>query len=236
MAAISSAVSTFLGARTVAAQKPTVASRSVRLVTRASIYPEPGSYPGSRDPWYLGQTTVQKDPKNAEVELIHGRWAMLAVSGAWGQENLGLGPWFMTGATCTLDCNVDYLNDPSLVHAQYLWATVVVEALAMGYAEAYRTGLAEPPFDDVAAGDVSPGGRFDPLNLAETGQFGDLDELKIKELKHSRLAMQAWLGCIVQAIVTNPDGPGPDAVGPIANWKLHVSDPFTYNILHPQGF
>ena len=39
MAAISSAVSTFLGARTVAAQKPTVASRPVRLVTRASIYP-----------------------------------------------------------------------------------------------------------------------------------------------------------------------------------------------------
>ena len=140
----------------------------------------------------------------------------------------------MTGAQCTLDCNVDYLNDPGLVHAQYLWATVVVEALAMGYAEAYRTGLLESPFDDVSSGDISPGGRFDPLNLAETGQFGDLSELKIKELKHSRLAMVAWLGLIVQAIVTNPDGPGPDAVGPIANWKAHVTDPFTYNILHPQ--
>ena len=47
---------------------------------------EPCSFPGSGEPWYLGQVSVQQDPKNAEAELIHGRWAMLAVAGAWGQE------------------------------------------------------------------------------------------------------------------------------------------------------
>ena len=42
--------------------------------------------------------------------------------------------------------------------------------------------------------------RFDPYKFAETG---DLEELKIKELKHCRLAMIAWLGMIGQAFGTN---------------------------------
>ena len=50
---------------------------------------------------------------------------------------------------------------------------------------------------------MSPGGRFDPLGLAESG---DLEELKIKELKHCRLSMYAWLGCIFQGLATQ-EGP-----------------------------
>merc|ERR1711959_533917 len=46
--------------------------------------------------------------------------------------------------------------------------------------------MVDPVFDELSVGDVSPGGRFDPLSLAESG---DLEELKIKELKHCRLAM-----------------------------------------------
>jgi hypothetical protein len=67
---------------------------------------------------------------------------------------------------------------------------------------------------------VSPGGRFDPLGLAESG---DLEELKIKELKHCRLSMFAWLGCISQGLATQE--------GPIANWQAHVADPVHANVL-----
>ena len=59
---------------------------------------------------------------------------------------------------------------------------------------------------------MSPGGRFDPLGLAGSG---DLEELKIKELKHCRLSMFAWLGCI----------PGLATQEGRANWQAHVADP-----------
>ena len=73
---------------------------------------------------------------------------------------------------------------------------------------------------ELTVGDVSPGGRFDPLGLAESG---DLEELKIKELKHCRLSMFAWLGCIMQGLATQE--------GPIANWQAHVADPVHANVL-----
>merc|ERR1712216_217521 len=98
---------------------------------------------------------------------------------------------------------------------------LIIETVLVGAAEAYRTGLAANPFDDgLVAGDVSPGGRFDPLGLAESG---DLEELKIKELKHCRLSMFAWLGCIMQALATQE--------GPIANWTAHTADPVHANVL-----
>merc|ERR1711990_334787 len=71
------------------------------------------------------------------------------------------------------------------------WNVLIIETILVGGAEAYRTGMVDPVFDELSVGDVSPGGRFDPLSLAESG---DLEELKIKELKHCRLAMFAWLG------------------------------------------
>ena len=70
--------------------------------------------------------------------------------------------------------------------------------------------------DGTLAGDYG----FDPLGLAEAG---DLEELKIKELKHCRLSMFAWLGCIFQALATQE--------GPIANWQSHVADPIHSNVL-----
>merc|ERR1719329_1071005 len=136
------------------------------MAARADIYPEFGTYPGG------GESPIIPfgDEKNAEREVIHGRWAMLGVTGAWAAEN-GTGiPWFTAGTLCTPD--------------------------------------------ELTVGDVSPGGRFDPLGLAESG---DLEELKIKELKHCRLSMFAWLGCIFQALATQE--------GPIANWQSHVADP-----------
>ena len=69
-------------------------SRAGRIMkARAELYPEYGTYPGG------GESPIVpfSDEKNAEREIIHGRWAMLGVTGAWASEN-GTGiPWFKAG-------------------------------------------------------------------------------------------------------------------------------------------
>jgi len=187
------------------------------------IYPEPGSYPGGGDSPLIPFT----DEKNAEREIIHGRWAMLGVTGAVSVEN-GTGiNWWEAGTYCTPDdCTgiafpgaIAPLAPEGSGYPSY-WAVIAVEIVLMGAAEGYRTGLIDPVFDELAVGDANPGGRFDPLNLAESG---DLDELKLKELKHCRLAMGAWQGCIWQAIATQD--------GPVANWRAHIQDPVHANLI-----
>ena len=200
-------------------------AKSVSKVIKADIYPEFGTYPGG------GESPIIPfgSEKNAEREVIHGRWAMLGVTGAWAAEN-GTGiPWFTAGTLCTPDdCTAVADKFPGAVAPlapegsgyPSFWAVLAIEVVLVGLAEAYRTGLADPAFDELTVGDVSPGGRFDPLGLAESG---DLEELKIKELKHCRLSMFAWLGCIFQALATQE--------GPIANWQAHVADPVHANVL-----
>ena len=154
---------------------------------------------------------------------------MLGVNGAW-QGEVGTGiPWFTAGTLCTPDdCTAVADKFPGAVAPlapegsgyPSFWNVLILEIVLVGAAEAYRTGVADPVFDELTVGDVSPGGRFDPLGLAESG---DLEELKIKELKHCRLAMFAWLGCIMQALATQE--------GPIANWRSHVADPIHSNVL-----
>ena len=189
------------------------------------LYPEFGTYPGG------GESPIVPfgDEKNAEREIIHGRWAMLGVTGAWAAEN-GTGiPWFTAGTLCTPDdCTAVADKFPGAVAPlapegsgyPSFWAVLALELFLVGSAESYRTGVFENPFPELTQGDVTPGGRFDPLGFSEAG---DLEELKIKELKHCRLSMFAWLGCIMQALATQE--------GPIANWTAHVSDPVHVNVL-----
>merc|ERR1711916_391391 len=170
-----------------------VQSKSVSKVVKADIYPEFGTYPGG------GESPIIPfgNEKNAERELIHGRWAMLGVTGAWSAEN-GTGiPWFTAGTLCTPDdCTAVADKFPGAMAPlapedsgfPNYWAVLAIEVFLVGNAEAYRTGIFENPFPELDLS-VSPGGRFDPLGFAEAG---DLEELKIKELTHGRLSMFAW--------------------------------------------
>jgi hypothetical protein len=68
------------------------------------------------------------------AEIIHGRFAMLGVTGAWAQENLLGTPWFMAGEECTFDkCELSYLNNdftPSYEGA--LLGIIFFEVVLMG--------------------------------------------------------------------------------------------------------
>ena len=192
------------------------------------IYPEWGTFPGGDGTSPIIPFT---DEKNAEREVMHGRFAMLAVAGVYtGEEYTGV-PWWEAGALCTPDdcTGINYalpggaaaLAPEGSGYPNY-WIVVAIEILLMGAAEAYRTGISENPFPELDLSELPyPGGRFDPFNL---GESGDLDELKIKELKHCRLAMGAWLGCIWQAIATGE--------GAVKNLTDHQADAVHNNLIN----
>mmetsp|Transcript_27663 Transcript_27663/g.33583 ORF Transcript_27663/g.33583 Transcript_27663/m.33583 type:complete len:330 (-) Transcript_27663:490-1479(-) len=207
----------------------------------------------------FGKKTDARVAELCETELIHGRWAMLGCAGAWGAE-VGTGvPWFKAGALCTPD-DCTALN--SIFPGQVIplnplgevnfWAVVAIEIAVFATVESYRAGWnqaeslnrpwmkdgTQKTWEDYKAGDLHPGGvHFDPLGLSE--KF-DLEEMKVAELKHARLAMFSWLGYMSQAIVTNCDNPFgiggtwpsyiDGAVGPYANWQAHLANPVNENV------
>ena len=179
-----------------------------------------GTYPGD-----YGYDTMRlsADPERfavyREQELIHARWAMLGLLGVSVPEIVGkIGkPWFEVGADIFSDDGLNYLGNPSAIHAQSIIAVVATQVIFMGLIESYRLN-GGPAGDGLDS--LHPGGPFfDPFNLAEDPE--KFAELKVKEIKNGRLAMFAMLGVYVQALYTHE--------GPIANWKAHIAAPFEAN-------
>ncbi|WCJ19848.1 Chlorophyll a-b binding protein CP29.3 chloroplastic [Euphorbia peplus] len=131
-----------------------------------------------------------------ECEVIHGRWAMLGTLGAIAVEALTGVSWQDAGKVELVEGS-SYLGQP----LPFSLATLIwIEVLVIGYIEFQRNAELEPEKR------LYPGGYFDPLGLASDPEKADA--LKLAEIKHSRLAMIAFLIFGIEAAYT---GKGPIA-------------------------
>jgi len=138
-------------------------------------------------------------------EVLHARWAMLAIPGIVIPEALGVpgGVWTETGKVF-LDGET---GRPEFLELVPLYAAINV--VLMAGVEKFRSDGVGPagfvPFKgkfDESAFDgvdpINPGGPLDFFDVAANPQ--DLAILKVKEIKNGRLAMVAMLGVFVQGV------------------------------------
>lgn len=174
-----------------------------------------GSAPGDFgfDPLGLGAIPENLE-RYKESELIHCRWAMMAVPGMLIPEALGLGNWIDAQKWAA-----EPGGQATYFGAPVPWGTLpiilVIEFLAIAFVENQRN--IEPDTEKRKY----PGGAFDPLGYSKDPKT--FEEMKVKELKNGRLALLAFVGFCVQASA-NP------GTGPLENLATHLSDPWHKNI------
>ncbi|CAH9129986.1 unnamed protein product [Cuscuta epithymum] len=175
-----------------------------------------GSAPGDYgfDPLGLGEIPGILE-RYKESELIHCRWAMLAVPGMIIPEAMGLGNWVKAQEWAAIPGGQGtYLGQP--VPWGTLPTILVIEFLAIAFVEHQRS------MEKDAEKKKYPGGAFDPLGYSKQDP-AKFHELKVKEIKNGRLALLAFVGICVQQSAY----PG---TGPLENLAAHLADPWHTNI------
>lgn len=216
------------------------------MATEQSLSYLDGHLPGDYgfDPLGLFDPDINEGFVNQQYiqysEVLHGRWAMLGVLGAFLPEYLaakgwgGIAPdatglvWFRTGFLPPAG-SYDWGRD--------LYSVFWLQTLLMAIAEARRfQDFLEPgslatrgpfaPVERALLGNpqnpIWPGGPvFNCLAFVESPSM--LEEYKAKEIKHGRIAMVAMLGFVVQAMATHE--------GPYENLVHHMADPLHNNVV-----
>jgi light-harvesting complex II chlorophyll a/b binding protein 7 len=158
-----------------------------------------------------------------ELELLHARWAMLAVVGVVVPELLASTEtlpiaepvWWRVGAAKAAGENLDYLGLGGFVIAgkQGIAIIALCQLVLMGGPEYARfVGIRSlEPVGVYLPGDKNyPGGApFDPFGLAGDATF--YEQQRVAEIKHGRLAMVAMAGVFAQALATR--------TGPVENLR-----------------
>lgn len=144
--------------------------------------------PDTHSPHLQPYTEVFDLNRFRETELIHGRWAMLATLGVVAAE-LNTGVNWVDAGKVELEQGSSYGGLPLPFDLPTL---CILEALLMGGVEVLRNG--EKDIEKRCY----PGGAFDPLNLASDFGSDQTFRLRTAEIKHSRLAMVAFLGYSIQ--------------------------------------
>lgn len=143
------------------------------------------------------------------MELINGRWAMLAVTGMVLPEAIGgAEPWFRTGAEKLPGGYLNYFASPFGLFTipLPLAVVIVVELGLMGLFEYFRStgkgpggialnGRFKSSVFDGADKDY-PGGPFDIFNIAKDPEL--LQIMKVREITNARLAMVAYVVYIIK--------------------------------------
>ena len=158
-----------------------------------------------------------------ELELLHGRWAMLGVVGAavpealarFGGFELGEPVWWKVGEAKlnSPDLALDYLGFGGfhIAGSSGLAVIAACQLVLMGGPEYARFVGVDSlvPVGVYLPGDRDyPGGApFDPFGVSADARM--FERQKVAEMKHGRLAMVAMLGCFAQAWATG--------VGPVEN-------------------